>query len=695
MYKLPDTLTEDIVKLGILSKDYQDKKIETVQFKAYRVPMGIYEQRKDEVYMVRIRTTGGVIYPEQLLQVMDIARRHKSDLLHITTRQEIQIQNLNLEEVEPILYELQEIGLSSKGGGGNTVRNILVSVNSGVTDEEVFDTTPHAMALTTKLIAEFDSYLLPRKLKIAFSSNDQQIDYAAINDLGLIAKVKDGVRGFKVYAGGGGGAKPTVGWVLFEFIPESELFAVAEALKKMFSEHGNRKNKHKARIRYIFYKLGEAETLRLIRGYYEEARKTTPKYVPEAVEAIHPFTYTVPKDITPDQDFYTWKKRYALAQKQKGYSSVLVPFTSGNIPLDNAESVDAVEKLLHFVSRFGKNTLRFTPAQNIQLRNIPTAALPELHLLLKNITTDIKYPVLVNTIVSCTGADTCRLGIGLSKGLAAAVRRKLLSSALDLDKLADARIRISGCPNSCGQQLWADIGFSGKVLRNDRVYPGYQVYLAANRKDKPHLAEAVGNISARDIPEFLVRLLASYLKVQSRHASLTDYLEKNGKKRAVKLLSEYAEIPSFAEDKNYYFDWGSEALFSVVSRGVAECSTGLFDMIDVDSNTIRTSRALLEKEKDPEKQNSLLYDILYSASRMLLVTRGAEPKTTPDTFNLFISHFIESGLVGNKYLPVVELARDNKQADFNLYKDTIHALSDTVIELYKNMDDSLQFKNVS
>ncbi|MDR3260329.1 MAG: sulfurtransferase TusA family protein [Tannerella sp.] len=695
MYKLPDTLSEDIAKLGNLAREYQSGAVGSVQFKAFRVPMGIYEQRKDEVYMSRIRATGGVIYPEQLLQIIDIAQKHQSDLLHITTRQEIQIQNLALKEIEPILLELQEIGLSTKGGGGNTVRNILVSSNSGISAGEVFDTTPYAMALTSKLIAESDSYLLPRKMKIAFSSDDKQIDYAGINDLGFVAKIRDGQKGFRVYAGGGGGSNPSVGWLLFDFIPDSDLFVVAEALKKMFSEHGNRKNKHKARIRYIFYKLGEKETLALIKEYYGEAKKSTPLFVPEEKqEAPEAITYDVPSGIAVDAVYEDWKKRYVTAQKQEGYSSILVPFVLGNIHLNDGAKVDAVKKLLHFISRFGKNTLRFTTTQNLQLRNIPSIALPELYLVLKDVVPDISVPLLANNIISCTGADTCRLGIALSKGLASAVRRKLIRSSLDLDKLSDVRIHISGCPNSCGQQLWADIGFAGKILRTDRIYPAYLVYLAANRSDSPRLAEPVGNISARDVPEFIVRLLAAFQKVRAQYANLTAYLESEGQTEAKNLLSEYRDVPPFEEDKNYYFDWDAESVFSIVNRGAAECSAGLFDMIDLDLNYINAYRQALETETDPEKTNKLLYDTVYSASRMLLVTRGAEPKTVEDTFDLFIRNFIEFGFVEEKFRSVVALAQKDRNADFISRKGEIAALAASVIELYQNMDDSLQFKNV-
>jgi sulfite reductase (ferredoxin) len=699
-YQLPETLADDIIRFAALADDYRRKQIAAVQFKAFRVPMGIYEQRQDEVYMSRVRTTGGVITPEQFSELIKIARKHNSSLLHITTRQEIQIQNLSLDRIEPVMRDLQKIGLSTKGGGGNTVRNILVSEDSGISADEQFDTTPYAMALTTKLIAEPDSYLLPRKMKIAFSSDDKQIGYAAVNDVGFVAKIKDGEKGFQVYVGGGGGAKPAVGWLLFDFIPAGRLYAVTEALKKFFSEHGNRKNKNKARLRFVFYKLGEDETLRLIREYCREAEKETPAFVPPAEENERPaYAYQPAKDESPDDAAYhLWKKRYVKPQRQEGYSSVFVPVLLGNIPLSDGKRVEGLQNLLAFVSRFGEQTIRFVTSQSLRLRNLPDVALPELYQLLKAFVPDLHVPFILNNIISCTGADTCRLGIGLSKELASAVRRELLRSysgvdkSAELDKLGAVRIHISGCPNSCGQQHWADIGFSGKILRNDRLYPGYQVYLAARRDVSPKLAEPVGSISARDVPVFVRRLLDAYLA--SGMPSLTSFLESEGRNVALALIEEYREIPSFDDDKNYYFDWGAETLFSVVGRGTAECSAGLFDMIDVDLGIINAGKAALEGETDTAKRRSLLYGIIHSSSRMLLVTRGAEPKTTDDVFNLFIRDFIEYGFVEERFRDIVTIARDETDYDFASREEEIYDLAGKVTELYRNMDDSLQFKNV-
>jgi sulfite reductase (ferredoxin) len=695
MYKLPDTLSEDIVKFARLARDYREGRVESVQFKAFRVPMGIYEQRRNEVYMVRIRATGGIVAPAQLLRIIAIARQHRSDWLHITTRQEIQIQNLALEEVAGVLSALQEIGLSSKGGGGNTVRNILVSNGSGIADGEVFDTTPHALALTSKLIAEPDSYLLPRKMKIAFSSDDRQVDYAAVNDLGFVARLVDGRRGFRVYAGGGGGSKPSVGWLLFDFLPEGELFVVAEALKRMFSEHGNRKNKHKARIRYIFYRLGEEAALKLLRDYFEEARLTTPPFVPEEEEDRPAAPYAPLSGLVLDAGYAHWKRRYAIAQRQAGRSSVTVPFVLGNLPLTDQVWVEAVENLLTFVARFGRDTLRFTTTQNIQLRHIPDEALPELYLRLKPIVADISAPLVANHLVSCTGADTCRLGIALSKGLASAIRRSLLRSSLNLDALAALRIHISGCPNSCGQQIWADIGFAGKAMRTDRLYPGYQVYLAARRDDAPRLAEPVGSLSARDVPAFVVRLLTAYEQVHASFASLTAWLETEGRRVAEALLAEYKDVPSFEDDKNYYFDWGADAVFSLADRGAAECSAGLFDMIELDLQAINASRQALEAETDRPQVNRLLREMLHATSRMLLVTRGAEPKTVDDAFALFATHFIDAGLVDSRFRPLIALAQGEPAADFLPFASEVRALAEAVAELYRTMDDSLQFKNIA
>ena len=664
MYKLPDTLSNDIEKLGTLAAGYQNNTVSGVEFKAFRVPMGVYEQRKNEVYMARVRATGGVITPEQLIKVIDIAKSNGSDLLHITTRAEIQILNLELDSVKTVLEQLQSVGLATKGGGGNTVRNILVSEFSGISESETFDTTPYAMALTDAVVPEADSYLMPRKMKIAFSSDENFEDYANINDVGLVAKIKDGKRGFKVYVGGGAGSKPSVGWLYKEFIPVEDLYALVKALKDFFNAHGNRKDKYKARIRFIFYKLGPEETFRLIDEYFEKA-KSDGKTLD-----VHPedYPHSKPTDKT-----------------------VVLPFVLGNIKLDDESKVQALKDVLHYVAKFGKHTVRFTPRQNIRFRNIPDAAFPELEKLLKAYTSEYEKPAVLNNIVSCTGADTCRLGICLSKGLAEAIRRRLEESDIDLKYLDEARINISGCPNLCGQPLWTDLGFVGKVLHSDHVYPAYQVYVGANYENSPSLAKSVGTISAYKIPDFVEKLVKRYVEtiqltellygsVDARKLSFGKWLRSSlGQETASKFAIEFSNVPLFAQDKNYYFDWGSDEVFNVTKRGKPECSAGLFDMITVDQEAIKES---LGKND---------YNVIFHASRMLLVTRGLDPQQPSEVFDAFIEHFINTGYVDATFKSLVLQAKQEGEHG-NYDGEKARALADAVNGLYANMDDALQFK---
>jgi len=456
MYTLPPTLTDDIKYCGTLIDDYLGGSLELVKFKAIRVPLGIYEQRTDGTYMVRIRCAGGYITPFQLKKVSEIAREYHSNVLHLTTRQEIQIQNLDLHDTLIILQKLKEIGLSSKGGGGNTVRNIMASIDSGIAKDEIFDVTSYVFNLTSKLISENDSFTLPRKLKIAFSNSEEDSAYAAFNDLGFIAKIKDGKRGFKVYLGGSLASKPMVGYEVFDFVPEEDLFYIADAAKKLFSRHGNRKNKHKARLRYVFYKLGKDEVIRIFYDILEEVKQEGNfKYTHKEFK-IQPKTLMYRAEIVSILDFQLWKERYCSKQKQEDFWQVIVPFDHGNA------APEIVGKLADFASGFGDDVIRFSMRQNLHLRNIPGEYLGNVYKFLLRTGLKITSPLLVNSIVACTGADTCRLGICLSKGASGALQKALVKSDLPLDKLSKLRINISGCPNSCGQQLSADIGFSGR-----------------------------------------------------------------------------------------------------------------------------------------------------------------------------------------------------------------------------------------
>lgn len=681
MYIIPQSLLSDIQYNQQLIEKFERGEISGAQLKSNRVPMGIYEQRQDGRFMLRIRCTGGLITPPQLRRVAEVGREVNCSHIHITTRQELQIHNVDIDDATPALLRLREVGLSTQGGGGNTVRNMLVNEQGGINNRQTFDPYPYAIGLTTRLIAEKDSWSMPRKLKIAFDMNEEDANFSLVADLGLIPKEEDGQRGFKVYLGGSVASHPHKGWLVFNFLPEKDLLRAAKAAKNFFNLNGNRKNRHKARIRYIFYKNGEEETKRL---YLEEYHKLVGDASLDFVPATLPFEHRIPS-FTPiideSETFLTWKRRYAQQQTIGNGFAVTIPFLHGNT------SPDVLAKVADFLEEFGNDVIRFTPRQNMQLRHIPEEYLPNIYQFFRELGLSLDAPVILNNLTSCTGADTCRLGICLPKGLVKGIRRKLENSGLDLDQLPDLKININGCSNSCAQNAWSDLGFSGRIGRvEDHPYPAYTVW--ARVKGKRELAESLGFLAAKDIPSFVVDYLGSYLKVKNRYESYDAFVRNKGAKIIKEIIAQYKDVPSFDEDKNYFFDWGADEVFSLTSHGQAECSAGLFDIIELDLATIREKQiALSQSGADEEK---LLHDIAFSASRMLLVTRGADPRTDDEVYANFEELFIGAGIVPASFKPIVEKARHGESllAD----KDQVLSLATKVSELYAGMDDSLQFK---
>ena len=681
MYIIPESLAADIQYNQRLIEQFKKGEISGAQLKSNRVPMGIYEQRQDGHYMLRIRCTGGLITPLQLRRVADVGRQVGCSHIHITTRQEVQIHDVSIDRATEALLALKEVGLATQGGGGNTVRNMLVSEQGGISSQQTFDPYPYAIGLTTRLIAEKDSWSMPRKLKIAFDINEADANFSLVADLGLIPLIRDGKRGFRVLLGGSVASHPHKGWQVFDFLPEKDLFRAAKAAKNFFNLNGNRKNRHKARIRYIFYKNGEEETRRLYHKEYDKLKDDTSLDFEPAVLHLQYREPSFAPVVDESEAFATWKRRYAVKQSVgSGYYAV-IPFLHGNT------SPDVFAEVADFLEEFGNDVIRFTPRQNMQVRNIPEAYLPNVYQFFKGLGLTLDVPVILNNLTSCTGADTCRLGICLPKGLVKGIRRALEKSGLDLDQLPDLKININGCSNSCAQNAWSDLGFSGRIGRvADHPYPAYSVWARVNGKTE--LAEALGYLAAKDIPQFVVDYLGHYLRVKDQYESYDAFVRAEGTNIIKEIIARYKDVPSFDEDKNYYYDWGADEVFSLTSHGQAECSAGLFDIIELDQATIKEKQAALALPGADEEK--LLRDIVFSASRMLLVTRGADPRTDDEVFANFEELFIDAGIVSSDFKAVVEKARHVE----SLLPDRqqVEALAAKVNELYASMDDSLQFK---
>ena len=685
-YAIPDSLTVEIDELETQIGQFRDGQLDPIAFKAHRVPFGIYEQRRDDTYMVRVRCPGGAITPRQLRTIAELSQAFASDTLHITTRQELQFHDVALENVIPILRRLFDVGLSSRGGGGNTVRNITASADSGVAKDEVFDVAPYVFALTSRLIAEADSWILPRKYKIAFSNNANDTARATLNDLGFIAVEHNGVRGFAVYVAGGQGGKPQVGHLLHELVPETEVYAVAEAIKRLFHKYGNRKNRHAARLRFLWNSLGEQEFVEL---YHQELlavknEGAEPLVPTEALQ--RPIVAFRGSPFSPTSEFLKWRGRFVAEQKQPGLFTIEVPILLGNLPNKDALS------LADFLLPLGDDVLRATIEQNLQIRNIPESWLPAAYQFIKDIAPLAAEPRILGSAVACTGASTCKLGICLPRGALDAILQRLKSSQLDLDRLAGFRIHLSGCPNSCGAHLAADLGFFGRVARVGQTpYPAYEVVAGARiGHGISRFAQPIGMIAARDLPTFVVDALAQYL-TQSPFVPFSDYVAAQGKRELAAICKKYQKIPTFDEDKNYYYDWGAAEVFSLAGRGVAECSAGLFDLIEVDLNRLKELRR--QRKADPAKSSAedVIYETTLLASRMLLITRGEEAASESDVFTLFRHHFIDAGLVPTSYIPLLDAARTKSFSELRNRSDEAFSLSERMENLYSQMDNALRF----
>ena len=723
MYRIPSSLDSDLDYTQSLIDQFKAGEIQAGQLKSNRVPMGIYEQRKNQHYMLRLRCAGGLVTPKQLAKIAFVGHQLSTSHLHVTTRQEIQIHNVDIEDAIHALRKLEKVGISSAGGGGNTVRNMMVDDRSGLTADEEFDVYPYVEELTSRLIAEKDSFTMPRKYKVAIDTSVENANYSYIADLGLQARIKDGQRGFRVLIAGSAASNAHTGWEVFDFLPEKDLYRAAKALKNWFHKYGNRRNRHKARMRYVFYKYGSEEAKRLYLEEFEALKQDDsidfsapalplehhkPAFAPLTgvkSEGRRVKSANVEEDFYDEEAFAIWKHRYA--HKQTNAEGLKENLWYAYIPLKHGNnSTDFFAEVAEYLGNYGNDVIRFTKKEQIQVRNIPEEYLPNIYAFFKKLGVyQVDYPVVVTNLTCCTGADTCRLGICLPKGAIDGIAKQLLASDLNLDAIPDFELRMNGCTNICALATWGDLGFSGRVGRvGDDPYPAYTVWLPVKGKHEIDLQQ--GYIAAKKIPAFVEDYLRDVIAKQANYADYYDYVAKRGVNIVKDLLAKYKEIAPFSEEPDIFYDFGDDEKFSLIKYGKAECSAGLFDIIEIDQDTIREKRAEVDKllaesshtnltdftdgSEEKAKIEKLLHDIVFSENRMLLVTRGLDPRTDDDVYNGFEKEFIEAGIIPGKFRILTDKARNNESLIAD--KALIDELADLLNELYKNMDDSLQFK---
>ncbi|MDR2152167.1 MAG: sulfurtransferase TusA family protein [Helicobacteraceae bacterium] len=666
-YQIPQNVYDDFEAFKRSCEEYKSGAIDDLKFKTIRVPFGIYEQREAGTYMIRVKLTGGLIAPSQLAALGDLAKRFANGKLHITTRGGAQLHYVKFDDFLSAIEGLHAAQLTGRGGGGNTVRNVTADVLAGVAEDEAFDVAPHAIALTEKMLAAQDSYALPRKFKIAFSGSSADRGSATFSDVGFIAKIKDGKRGFKVFIGGGMGAKSRVGKLYLEFLPENEIFLLSQAIKEVFNERGNRRNKHNARLRFLLEEIGLDEFRKLV-DEKTAAIKQRGDYDLEFNEPAAPIALT-PNDRNAgaaiSDEERLWRDRFAFSQKQSGYFGAKIPLELGE--LDAAAAIALANAL-----PTDRETIRFGCDQNLYLRNLTQSELTALYPIIKTLSPQTQKSAVIGDAVFCAGAATCQLGITVPRRALSAIERAIAKSGVDLDALKGFAIHMSGCPNSCGRHALADLGFFGKASRKDGVaYPAYNILAGARIAETNYrFAEPIGDISAYRLPLFIADALKLWLEEKSRYASYADWVDDGGKAKLKSIAESYADIPSFDEDKNPYYDFGASAQFTLAGRGAGECSAGMYDLIEADKKALKEALNTTDWKQ-----------IRFLAARMLLITRGEEARGEADTLAAFKRLFIDAKLIDAAFAKTLE----------GEATDEAVKLAEAVIALYGSMDNTLKF----
>jgi len=660
MFKLPNKVIEDIKNYRSSLEEFIDGKLSYARFTGARVPWGIYSHRGGKIFMSRIRIPVGALTPVQLKAISYVARTYGSGFAHITTRQDIQIHGVKIEDTIKVIEYLKDYDLSPRGGGGNTIRNITACPLAGICKDEVFDARGYAVSLSEYLLNQETSYNLPRKCKIAFSGCGRDCAGCLVNDIGLLAAESDGKRGFKVYVGGGMGAEPKIGRLLEDFIPGEDLGYTVSAVKNVFYKNGDRRNKHHNRIRFLIEDLGFDEFKRL---YNEE------------LKALRGSEYINLRKIDLDH--------------QDGLESVELRIPKGDITAEQLGRLADLEK------EFAGIEFRASQNQNIFVCGIKRSDLSKLLVRIKEFLKDFAYPSTLLDVVCCKGALTCNLGLcnspGLSEEIEKVIKERFIGTAA-FDKL---NIKINGCPNACGQHPLGLISLHGAVRRvSGRPVPFYKLLLGGRKAlEKTRLAKDTGiMLPAKNVPLFLRDFIGAINKELNENSDIYDYIEGRGEALARESAAPYSGVPGYSQDKDFYIDWGKSEEFSLEGLGPGECGRGVLDMIEAD---LSDAKICLEKARSNDYSIREIRQALFFSARALLVVKGSDPKDEQKAFADFIEKFIKEGIAPSRFTGLKgiyesldeRLGLGAREEKFLYAKDFF----ETISGLYKSMDAALNF----
>jgi sulfite reductase beta subunit-like hemoprotein/uncharacterized protein (UPF0332 family) len=528
--------------------------------------------------MMRIKIPFGGVTPKQLETLADLSEEYADGVTHITTRQDVQFHFVHIDDTPSLMRRLAAVGITSREACGNVVRNVTACPLAGICRDEAFDTTPYAKACSKFLLGHPDTQDFGRKFKIAFSGcQEHPCGLVTMHDMGAIAKTKvvdeQEQRGFDLYVGGGLGSVPYKAKLFQEFLPEEELLPTAQAISRVFARLGEKRNRARARVKFLIANLGIDEFRKLV---IEERKKLSPDprwtahlaSVNDSTEEALKTGVSLNGSERP-KGFDAWYGTNVYKQRQPGYVAATVTLPLGDV------SADQLRALADIARRFVKDTLRTTVEQNILFRWLSEADLPEFYGAIKAIGLGAADAATIVDVTACPGTDTCKLGIASSRGLARELRYRLGEKSLELDEaVKNLRIKVSGCFNSCGQHHIADIGFYG-INRNVKGFqvPHFQVILGGKFHDNAgEYGVPIAAVPSKRIPEAVLSITEYYVRKREKGERFQEFVRRIGKKEVKDLLEDLTRIPAHDVDPSYYSDWGDPREFTLADMGIGECA---------------------------------------------------------------------------------------------------------------------------
>lgn len=633
-------VAKDIIDLDRKIRQFRDGKLDEEKFRSLRLARGIYGQRQEGVQMIRIKLPYGKVTSQQLRRISDVADEYSTGRLHITTRQDIQIHYVDLARTPELWAELEKDEVTIREACGNTVRNVTASETAGIDVNEPFDVSPYAHGLFEYFLRNPIGQEMGRKFKVSFSSSDEDSGLSYMHDLGFIAKIKDGVRGFKVMIGGGLGSQPRHADELYSFLPADQIIPLMDGVIRVFDRYGERKSRAKARMKFLlkdlelegFKKLLEDEKLAVPHESYAINAEAYPgvtvsRQEPPAVS------------ITDLNAYEQWKATNLVAQKQQGFVAIGVKVMLGDFYTDKAR------QLADLIENYAAGELRLSLRQNILIPYVKESHLPYFYSVLENLgLAEAGYNKALD-ITACPGTDTCNLGIASSTGIAVELERVLKAEYPQYINNADVVIKISGCMNACGQHNMAHIGFQGMSVRakDKRVAPALQVLLGGGNRGNGNgvFADKVVKIPSRRGPQALRLILDDY-EANGKGLPYEVYYAEKGQLYFYDFLKTLTDVDNLTDED--FIDWGNTERYEK-AIGIGECAGVVIDLVATllfeSEEKMDNAQASLEEGKWASSIYHS-YSSMVNSAKALLTAEDNKTNTHAGIISDFQQLFVES-----------------------------------------------------